>query len=86
MPQSSSDILSRVESALESIRPYLKADGGDLRVLRIKGDVLEIELLGACSSCAISPMTLKAGIEETVKKAVPEITAVVTVNVEEISE
>jgi Fe-S cluster biogenesis protein NfuA len=82
----SEDILSRIEIALDGLRPYLEADGGDIRIVGVKGDVLEIELLGACSSCAMSPMTLKAGVEEAVIKAVPEIKSIVAVDLSELSE
>ncbi|OON70083.1 NifU family protein [Hymenobacter sp. CRA2] len=75
-------LLPRIEQALDGIRPYLKADGGDVRVLDISEDmVLRLELLGACGTCPMSPMTLKAGVEESVKKAVPEIRSVEAVNV-----
>jgi Fe-S cluster biogenesis protein NfuA len=86
MSDKTDDILRRVEEAIESLRPYLETDGGDLRILEIKGDMLEIELLGACSSCSMSPMTLQAGVEEAVTKAVPEIKSVVAVNLSKLSE
>ncbi|WP_400191065.1 NifU family protein [Hymenobacter sp. B81] len=74
-------LLSRVEQALDNIRPYLEADGGNVRVLDITDDlVLRLELMGACGTCPMSPMTLKAGVEESVKRAVPEIRAVEAVN------
>ncbi|GGF25949.1 NifU family protein [Hymenobacter cavernae] len=74
-------LLSRIEQALDTIRPYLAADGGNVRVLEITDDmVLKLELLGACGTCPMSPMTLKAGVEESVKKAVPEIRAVEATN------
>ena len=76
-------IEEKIDAALDSIRPYLEADGGDVRILTVKKEYVEIELLGACSSCAMSPMTLKAGVEEAIKKAVPEIKTVVAVNHEE---
>ncbi len=73
-----SQLYQRVENALESIRPYLKTDGGDVRLVNITTDfIAEIELLGNCSSCHISGMTLKAGVEQAVLNAVPEIKAVV---------
>jgi len=76
------DLLTRVEEALQSIRPYLEADGGDVRILEIDADfTVKLELLGACGTCPMSPMTLKAGVEEAIKKAVPEIKSVVAVNV-----
>jgi Fe-S cluster biogenesis protein NfuA len=75
-----SELYPRIERALESIRSYLQADGGDLRIHAITPDhVLEIELLGACITCSMSDMTLKLGIEQAVKTAVPEIQKVVAV-------
>lgn len=73
-----SSLFLKVENALNTIRPYLKTDGGDVRLVNITHDfVAEIELLGNCSSCQISNMTLKAGVEQAVLSAVPEIKAVV---------
>lgn len=75
--------IQQVEEALTSIKPYLAADGGDLRVVNIDANnVVHIQLLGNCESCPMSPMTLKAGIEEAVRKAYPEIKSVMAVNVE----
>ncbi len=66
-----------VEQALDSIRPYLIADGGSVRLVNITDDmVVELELLGACGSCPMSSMTLRAGIEQTIKRAVPEVSRV----------
>ena len=71
----------RIEEALNSIRPYLEADGGNVELLEITEDmVVKVELQGACKSCSMSSMTMKAGIEETIRKAVPEITKVEAVN------
>ena len=75
------EILQRVEKALDSIRPYLEADGGNVRVVGLNEGVLKLELLGACGSCPMSTMTLKAGVEEAIKKAVPEIDKVEAVNI-----
>lgn len=73
------NILARVEAALDSIRPYLKADGGNIEVVDITEDkVLKVRLLGNCESCPMSFMTMKAGVEEAIKKHVPEITALET--------
>lgn len=67
----------KVEKALESIRPALQADGGDLKFVRIDdNNVLYIELLAACNGCPMATITLKQGIERVVKMQVPEITAV----------
>ncbi|WP_162340143.1 NifU family protein [Cyclobacterium salsum] len=73
----------QIESALDTIRPYLEADGGNVKVIGLTEDmVLQLELTGACSSCPMSTMTFKAGVEEAIKKAIPEITKVEAVNVE----
>lgn len=74
------EIKERVELALDSIRPFLEADGGDVALVNItKEQVVEIELKGACKTCNMSMMTLKAGIEETIKKSVPEIVSVIAI-------
>jgi Fe-S cluster biogenesis protein NfuA len=73
--------LDRIEAALNSIRPYLEADGGNVRVLEISEDfTLKLEFLGNCGSCPMSPMTFKAGVEEAIKRAVPEIKNIVVTN------
>lgn len=76
------DIKDKVERALEAIRPYLEIDGGDVKVLDISDDmVATVELQGACGSCPMSTMTLRAGLEESIKRAVPEITSVEAINI-----
>jgi Fe-S cluster biogenesis protein NfuA len=80
--KSSNAIFQRVEDALQIIRPYLEADGGDVKLLEVnENGVATLELLGACGSCPMSTMTLKAGVEEAIKRAVPEITSVEAVNI-----
>ncbi len=75
-------LIDQVETALDQIRPYLEADGGNVKVLEIDNEnVVKLELLGACGSCPMSTMTLKAGVEEAIKKAVPEINGVEAINV-----
>ncbi|WP_026957072.1 NifU family protein [Algoriphagus vanfongensis] len=74
----------QIEKALESIRPYLEADGGNVRVVELTDEkVLRIEMLGSCGSCPMSSMTLKAGIEDAIKRAIPEIIRVEAVNLTE---
>jgi Fe-S cluster biogenesis protein NfuA len=74
----------RLNKVLDTIRPYLEADGGDMRVVGLTDDmVLQIELLGMCSSCTMSNMTLKAGVEQSVLKAIPEIKAVEAIDLSE---
>ena len=75
-------VLQKVEAALQTIRPYLEADGGDVKILEVNDDgVVKLELLGACGSCPMSSMTLKAGVEEAIKRAVPEISRVDAINI-----
>lgn len=80
-------LLERVEVALDSIRPYLETDGGNVSIAEITPDnVVKLQLLGSCGSCPMSIMTLKAGIEQAIKKAVPEITAVEALNLTDIDD
>ena len=75
-------LIEKVEQALTSIRPYLEADGGNVQILEITPEkVVKLELLGACGSCPMSTMTLKAGVEESIKRAVPEVVAVEAINI-----
>ena len=69
---------TQIEEILESIRPALKADGGDVEFVRFneEGGVGELRLLGACEDCPISMMTLKEGIERRLKSSIPGITEV----------
>lgn len=81
------DLLQKVESALDTIRPYLEADGGNVSIEEITDtNVVKLRLLGACGSCPMSIMTLKAGIEEAIKKAVPEITGIEAVNLTDMDD
>lgn len=76
------ELLNKIDQALDSIRPYLEADGGNVKVLSISDDgIVKLELLGACGTCPMSAMTLKAGVEEAIKKAVPEVKGVEAVNI-----
>jgi len=80
-------LLDQVEAALDTIRPYLDTDGGNVSIEEITPDnVVRLKLLGSCGSCPMSIMTLKAGIEQAIKKAVPEITAVEAVNLTDIDD
>lgn len=76
------ELARRIDQSLESIRPYLETDGGDVKIVEITDDMtVRLELLGACGSCPMSAMTLKAGVEEAIKKAVPEVKHVEAINV-----
>lgn len=80
-PNADSELRDQIEEALDTIRPYLMADGGSVRLLNITSDyVVELELLGACGSCPMSTMTLRAGIEQALKRSVPKIKRVEAVN------
>jgi len=73
----SNTVDTKIEEVLESIRPALNADGGDVEFLRFRQDgVVELRLLGACEDCPISMMTLKEGIERRLKNDVPGVTEV----------
>ena len=74
-------ILSKIEFALEEIRPFLEADGGDINFIELTDDwVVKVKLIGACSSCSISMMTLKNGVEVVIKRAVPQVKEVVEIS------
>jgi Fe-S cluster biogenesis protein NfuA len=82
MNVSNQELADKVDRALNEVRPYLETDGGNVRVLEVSDDhVVTLELLGACGSCPMSVMTMKAGIEETIKRQVPEIRNVRAVNI-----
>ncbi len=69
-----------VEKALESIRPALQADGGDIELVNVGEDgIVEVRLTGACGGCPMSQITLKMGVEKTLKQIVPQVKSVVTV-------
>lgn len=71
------EILEKIEIALQSIRPYLQKDGGDVEFVELTDDkIVKVRLLGACVNCDMSAMTLKAGIEESIKSVVPDIVGV----------
>lgn len=77
----------RVEQALDTIRPYLETDGGNVRIEEITSDnVVKLKLLGSCANCAMSIMTFKAGLEQAIKKAVPEIVAVEAINLTDMDD
>lgn len=81
------DLLQRVEAALDTIRPYLEADGGNVSIEEITpGNVVRLRLLGSCGSCPMSIMTLKAGIEQAIMKSVPEIEGVEALNLTDIDD
>jgi len=81
MADNREELNDKVKNLLEQIRPYLQADGGDLNFVNITDDnTVNVELTGACGTCAFSTVTLKNGVEATLKKALPEIKEVVAIN------
>lgn len=75
------ELLQKVQNVLDQVRPYLQQDGGDISFVELTEDnTVNVELHGACGSCPYSTMTLKNGVEATLKKALPEIKEVVAVN------
>lgn len=80
------DITRRIELSLDHIRPYLKADGGNVRIIEITQDnVVKLEFLGNCGNCTMSTMTFKAGVEEAIRRSVPEIRSIEVVNLTPLS-
>ncbi len=75
------ELTLKVEDALQEIRPFLQNDGGDISLVSIDdGKVVNVQLLGACVGCSINQMTLKMGVEMTIKKHAPQIERVVSVS------
>ena len=81
------ELLARVEKSLDTMRPYLSDDGGNVEVVEITDElIVKLKLVGACSTCPQSFMTMKAGIEEAVRRAVPEIKGVIAINLTKYTE
>ena len=75
------EMIKKVNEVIDGIRPYLEADGGNIRFVELTDDmVVMVELQGACRSCPMSIMTLKNGVEEAMKRAIPEIKSVEAIN------
>ncbi|MDA8595551.1 NifU family protein [Flavobacteriaceae bacterium] len=73
-------LATRVEEALEEIRPFLISDGGNIKLVDIDGGTVKVQLEGACIGCSVNQMTLTNGVEATIKKHAPEINEVINVN------
>lgn len=76
---SDKDLLENIEKALNEIRPYLLTDGGDISFESIEDGVVSVKFHGACIGCRVNQMTLKNGVEATIKKYAPQIQSVVEV-------
>ena len=69
----------KVEQAIAKIRPFLERDGGDIELVDVTDGVVKVRLKGACGSCPMSQMTLKMGVEKTLKQEIPEVKEVIAV-------
>lgn len=75
------ELREKIENSLEELRPFLRGDGGDISLVEITDDLrVFVELHGACSNCSMSMMTMKAGVEEAIRSAAPEVTSVEAIN------
>ncbi|MGB5263327.1 MAG: NifU family protein [Lutimonas sp.] len=70
------ELIKNIEKALDEIRPYLIADGGNITLVDVVDGVVKVQLEGACSGCNVNQLTLKNGVEATIKKHVPQINRV----------
>lgn len=73
-------LLQRIEKALAEIRPFLNYDRGDIELVSIEDDTVNVRLSGACTDCTVNQMTLKSGVEMTIKKYAPEISRVINLD------
>ncbi len=74
------ELQKNVENALDEIRPFLESDGGDISLISIKDNVVTVKLQGACVGCNVNQMTLKNGVEATIKKHAPQIEEVIDIS------
>ena len=79
---SKSNLRHRIEVALNEIRPFLENDGGDISLVEVKNKTVKVRLEGTCTSCSVNQMTLKSGVEMTIKKHAPEIENVVNIGID----
>lgn len=75
------ELIDRIDAALEDVRPHLKVDGGNVEVVDVTDDMqVQIRWMGNCESCSMSAMTMRAGIEQSIKSKIPEIKGVEAIN------
>ena len=72
-------ITNNIEKALDEIRPFLQSDGGNIELVNYEDDIVKVRLLGNCMDCSVNQMTLKNGVEMTIKKHVPSVKKVISV-------
>ncbi|ARV07182.1 hypothetical protein BTO04_11015 [Polaribacter sp. SA4-10] len=73
------ETLDNIEKALDEIRPFLINDGGNIKLLSIENNTVKVQLEGACNGCSVNQMTLKNGVEATIKKYAPQIEEVINI-------
>lgn len=73
------DLVTKVLNALESIRPFLNKDGGDIELVNVENNIVTVKLLGSCGQCSMSLSTMKFGVEHKIKEYAPEITEVISI-------
>ncbi len=73
------ELILNIEKALTEIRPFLEADGGNISLVSVDDNIVKVQLEGACISCSVNQMTLKNGVEATIKKFAPQILEVISV-------
>ncbi len=79
--QNKEELIKKVKTVIDQVRPYLVADGGDIEFVRLTDEnQVQVELKGACASCSMSILTLKQGVEQAMIKAIPEIKSVDAIN------
>lgn len=84
MQEQKQNTIQKIHLALEEIRPFLKSDGGDISFINLAEDgTVTVQLHGACNGCSVNQMTLKSGVEMTVKKHAPEVSRVIEVGMAE---
>ena len=77
---SSKDLQKNIQKALDEIRPFLQNDGGNINLIGIEnGEIVKVQFIGNCSSCTVNQMTLKSGVEMTIKKYAPQIKSVINI-------
>jgi Fe-S cluster biogenesis protein NfuA len=75
------ETIVKIQRALEEVRPFLNSDGGDISFIELKDDgTVMVELHGACTGCSVNQMTLKSGVEMTIKKHAPQVSRVLEIN------
>lgn len=73
-------VIDKINEALAQIRPFLNDDGGDIELMEVTEDyTVKVKFTGACKECSMSPMTLKGGVEEAIKKVLPEVKEVIVI-------